>query len=71
MKKYLTTLLVVMGIIGGGLSIGWWLADLCKFLIVDKGIEIWIVFLVYVFILSLIITTTDYFSTKEDKRNEE
>lgn len=70
MKKYLITLLVVMIFIGGALSIGWWLAELCKFLIFDKGVEIWIVFLAYIFILSIIITTTDYFSTKEDKRRK-
>lgn len=68
MKKYLITLVIVMAILGGGLSIGFGLANLLKFLIIDKGVEMWIVLLTSIFILSIIITTVVYFSTKKDKR---
>lgn len=70
MKKYLATLLVVMVILGGVLSISFGLGNLFKFLIFGKGIEIWIVFLAFIFILSIIVTTINYFITKEDKGDE-
>ena len=71
MKKYVATLLVVMIFIGGSLSIVFGLAELFKFLIFDKGVEMWIVFLAFIFIVSIIITTINYFITKEDRGNEE
>lgn len=70
MKKYLATLLVVMVILGGGLSICFGLGSLLKFLIFDKCIDIWLIFLAYIFILSIIITTINYFVTKKDKGDE-
>lgn len=71
MKKYLAILLSVIVIICVGLSIGFGIFNLFKFLIFDKGIEIWIVLLACIFIISIIFTTVVYFSTKEDKGNEE
>lgn len=71
MKKYLATLLVVMVILGGGLSIVFGLGNLLNFLIFDKGVEMWIVFLAFIFIFSIIVTTINYFITKNDKENEE
>lgn len=71
MKKYLTTLSVVMIILGGGMSIGFDLGNLLKFLIFGKCIEIWIVLLAFLFISSIIITTIDYFITKEDDKGDE
>lgn len=71
MKKYLITLLVVMVILGGGMSIVFGLCNLLNFLILNKCVEMWIVFLACIFIFSIIITTINYFSTKEeDKGNE-
>lgn len=66
MKKYLAILLVVMSIFGSGMLITFGLGNLFKFLILDKGIELWIVLLTSILILSIIITTIDYFITKED-----
>lgn len=67
MKKYLAILLSVIVIICAGLSFGFGIFNLFKFLILDKGIEIWIVLLACIFIVSIIITTVIYFSIKEDK----
>lgn len=71
MKKYLITLVIVMVILGGVLSISFGLGNLFKFLIFDKCVEIWIVFLAFIFILSIIITTINYFITKEDDKGNE
>lgn len=71
MKKYLATLLLVMSGLGSGMLITCGLVNLFEFLILDKGIKMWVVLLAFIFILSIVITTINYFSTKEDDKEDE